>query len=121
MGGVGSNNEKITSVDGGIHFRGNLVSAKLLDSRGFSGATELSADMHSHESDFDGTLAKYAERSTSKKSCTNPGARDRALHILSCLGRVDREEDKKQGGDTDGEEEESDYDPWGSVTKRYSF
>jgi len=118
-----NNNEKTTSFDGGIRFRGTLVSGKLLDSRGFREATELSADMHSHESDFDGALAKYAERSTSKEIAKNSGARDRALKILSCLGRVDREEDKKRGGDAtgDGEEEESDYDPWGSVTKRYSF
>ena len=40
--------------DGGIRFRGTLVSGRLLEARGFREATQLSADMHSHESDFDG-------------------------------------------------------------------
>lgn len=111
------------SFDGGIHFRGTLVSAKLLDSRGFREATELSVDMHSHESDYDGALAKYAERSASKEIAKNPGARDRALKILSYLGRVDRDEDRKKAGVADekggdgGDEEESDFDPWGSMKK----
>lgn len=82
------------SFDGGIHFRGTLVSGKLLDSRGFREVSELSADMHSHESDFDGALSKYAERSASKDVAKNPGARDRALKIVGCLSRIDRDEDK---------------------------
>lgn len=107
----------------GIHFRGTLVSGILLDSRGFREVSELSADMHSHESDFDGALSKYAERSTSKEVAKNPGARDRALKIVSYLGRMDRDEDRrkaKQGkyvGGEDGDEEESDFDPWASVKR----
>lgn len=117
------------AFDGGIHFRGTLVSGKLLDSRGFREAVELTADMHSHESDLDGALARYAERSTSKEVAKNPGARDRALRIVSYLGRVDRDEDRsrarrrdggERGENDDGEEDEqdSDFDPWASV-KRY--
>lgn len=117
--------EKMMAFDGGIHFRGTLVSGKLLDSRGFREVTELTSDMHSHESDFDGALAKYAERSTSKEVAKNPGARDRALKIVSRLGRVDREGDRRRaerrkvGVDSgeDGEEEESDFDPWASVKR----
>ena len=123
-GDSGGKNNDMT-FDGGIHFRGTLVSGTLLDSRGFREVTELSADMHSHESDYDGALAKYAERSTSKEVAKNPGARDRALKIVSCLGRIDRDEDmkragrdvKEEDGDDDGEDE-SDFDPWASV-KRY--
>ncbi|KAL9181830.1 hypothetical protein ACHAXT_012173 [Thalassiosira profunda] len=113
------------AFDGGIHFRGTLVSGKLLDSRGFREVSELSADMHSHESDLEGALSKYAERSTSREVAKNPGARDRALKIVSGLGRIDREEDARrakrirsggEGKEEDGEEGE--FDPWASV-KRY--
>mmetsp|Transcript_10732 Transcript_10732/g.23299 ORF Transcript_10732/g.23299 Transcript_10732/m.23299 type:complete len:343 (+) Transcript_10732:2-1030(+) len=122
----GAGEDEMT-FDGGIRFRGTLVSGKLLDSRGFREVSELSSDMHSHESDYDGALNKYAERSTSKVVAKNPGARDRALKILSCLGRVDREEDQRRArlrkgdvgggkrGDGAGEEEQSDFDPWASV------
>ena len=116
--------DDMLSFDGGIHFRGTLVSGKLLDSRGFREVNELTADMHSHESDFDGALAKYAERSTSREVAKNPGARDRALKILSYLAKIDRDEDRlrakrMEDGDDGGEEEEeeNDFDPWASVKK----
>jgi len=116
---IDDNDEKL-SFDGGIHFRGTLVSGKLLDSRGFREVTELSLDMHSHESDFDGSLSKYAERATSRDVAKNPGALDRALKIVSYLGRIDRDEDrlkaKQQVNEDDGE---SDNDPWASVKKFY--
>jgi len=115
-------NDKKLSFDGGIHFRGTLVSGKLLDSRGFREVTELSLDMHSHESDFDGALSKYAERATSREVAKNPGALDRALKIVSYLGRLDRDDDRlkaKQINEDDGDGEESDYDPWASVKKFY--
>ena len=107
---------------------------RLLDSRGFREVDELSADMHSHESDYDGALDKYSERSTSRDVAKYPGARDRALRIVSYLGRMDREEDrrrsgsrraraekkKRNGDDASGDdgEGEGDFDPWASV-KRY--
>ncbi|KAL7555306.1 hypothetical protein ACHAWF_019017 [Thalassiosira exigua] len=122
----GGENEMV--FDGGIRFRGTLVSGKLLDSRGFREVSELSPDMHSHESDYDGALAKYAERSTSLEIAKNPGARDRALKVLSYLGRLNRDEDRMRakqyesgrGEDEEGSEdgEENDFDPWASV-KRY--
>jgi len=122
------------SFDGGIRFRGTLVSGRLLDSRGFHEVGELSADMHSHESDYNGALDRYSERSTSRDVTKYPGARDRALRIVSYIGRMDREEDKRRSssgrarvekkrngdaaaGDDDGEGD-SDFDPWASV-KRY--
>ena len=105
--------------DGGIRFRGTLVSGRLLEARGFREATQLSADMHSHESDFDGALQKYAERSTSREISKSPGARDRALKIISLLSKIDRDEDqKKESEEEDDDEGESDFDPWASV-KRY--
>ena len=123
------------SFDGGIRFRGTLVSGRLLDSRGFHKVGKLSADMHSHESDYNGALDRYSERSTSRDVTKYPGARDRALRIVSYIGRMDREEDKRRSssgrarvekkrngdaaaaGDDDGEGD-SDFDPWASV-KRY--
>ena len=103
--------------DGGIRFKGTLVSGKLLEERGFREISVLSSDMHSHESDYLGALMKYAERSASKDIAKNPGSRDRALKIASYLGIVDREDelnnDKGQADDS-----ESDFDPWGPV-KRY--
>ncbi|KAL7457013.1 hypothetical protein ACHAWC_008484 [Mediolabrus comicus] len=105
--------------DGGIRFRGTLVSGRLLEARGFREATQLSADMHSHESDFDGALQKYAERSTSREISKSPGARDRALKIISLLSKIDRDEDqKRESEEEDDDEGESDFDPWASV-KRY--
>ena len=113
------------SFDGGIRFR---------DSRGFHEVGELSADMHLHESDYNGALDRYSERPTSRDDTKYPGARDRALRIVSYIGRMDREEDKRRSssgrarvekkrngdaaaGDDDGEGD-SDFDPWASV-KRY--
>jgi hypothetical protein len=132
----GNVGERHMSFDGGIHFRGTLVSGRLLDSRGFREVDELSADMHSHESDYDGALDRYSERSTSRDVAKYHGARDRALRIVSYLGRLDREEDKRRSssrrrmkkknrrnrdGDatTAGEDDEgeSDFDPWASVKR----
>jgi len=110
--------EQTLHFDGGIRFRGTLFSGKLLEARGFREASQLSADMHSHESDFDGALTKYAERSTSTDVSKSPGARDRSLKIVSLLSKIDRDEDKKKDGEDEEEEEDSDYDPWASV-KRY--
>lgn len=102
--------------DGGIRFRGTLVSGKLLEERGFREITVLSSDMHSHESDFMGALTKYAERSTSREAAKNPGCKDRSLKIVSALGRLDRLDEMQVGGQDD--ENEDDFDPWTSV-KRY--
>lgn len=110
--------EDTLHFDGGIRFRGTLFSGKLLEARGFREATQLSADMHSHESDFDGALTSYAERSTSTDVSKSHGARDRSLKIVSLLSKLDRDEDKKVEAEEEDNEEDSDYDPWASV-KRY--
>lgn len=130
----GRSSPTIMSFDGGIRFRGTLVSGKLLDSRGFREATELSSDMHSHESDLDGAMQMYAQRSTSSR--LGDSARDRAIQIVSFLGRLDRAEDRRRGkgggggggneGLTTSQEEndnrenddgEGGFDPWASVKK----
>jgi hypothetical protein len=111
--------EQTLHFDGGIRFRGTLFSGKLLDSRGFREATQLSSDMHSHESDFDGALTKYAERSTSTDVSKSPGTRDRSLKIISLLSKIDRNEDQKKDIEEGEDEEDSDYDPWASVKRFY--
>jgi hypothetical protein len=124
----GSGSPTIMSFDGGIRFRGTLVSGKLLDSRGFREATELSSDMHSHESDLDGAMNMYAQRSTSLQF--GGGARDRATQIVSYLGRLDRAEDIRRGrggvvlatsdresGNNLDDTGEGGFDPWASVKK----
>lgn len=115
------------SFDGGIRFRGTLMSGRLLSSRGFREVSDLqlSKDVRaSHESDVDGAMERYSERMSSGLS---PGARERASSIVSYLGRMNREEDKRRGRSAcDNKEEdvvvdeegESDFDPWSSI-KRY--
>lgn len=99
-----------------IRARGTLVSGVLLEDRGFKEVTELSKDMATHISSIEGGMAKYADRAVSK-AAKNPGARDRALEILSYLGRLDQDKERevaeelKKGGDDDEEE----YDPWAAV------
>ena len=100
--------------DGGVRFRGTLVSGKLLEDRGFREVTSLSSDMHSHETDYVGALMKYAERSTSTEVAKNPGSRERALKIMSNLGRLERSDEIPKSAD---DEEEDDFDPWASVKK----
>ena len=99
--------------DGGIRFRGTLVSGKLLEERGFREVTSLSEDMHSHESDYLGALMRYAERSTDSGVAKSVGCRDRALRIMSVLGRLDRHTELV----LEEEEEEEDFDPWASLKK----
>lgn len=114
------------SFDGGIRFRGTLISGRLLSSRGFREVSDLqlSKDVRtSHESDVDGAMEQYSERMTSRLS---PGARERASSIVSYLGRMDREKDKRRRRSAcDNKEEdvvvteegENDFDPWASITK----
>ena len=124
----GRNNE-CNSFDGGIRFRGTLISGRLLSSRGFREVSDLQLPKDvrtSHESDVDGAMERYSERMTTGLF---PGARERASSIVSYLGRMDREEDKRRrrsdfnnnGEDVvaeDGEGGEGDFDPWASI-KRY--
>ncbi|KAL3803141.1 hypothetical protein HJC23_003416 [Cyclotella cryptica] len=112
-----SSKDNNVRFDGGIRFRGTLVSGKLLEARGFREVSALSSDMHSHESDYLGALTKYADRSTSRETAKNPGSRERALKIVSYLGRIDREDEINRVEEKD-DNKGDDFDPWASV-KRY--
>lgn len=96
--------------DKSIRTKATLVSGKLLDTRGFQEVTELSRDMATHVSSLEHSLAKYVERAVETVS-RSPGARDRALQILSYLGKQEINESAES--DNKGDEEE--YDPWANV------
>ena len=106
--------DRNVKFEGGIRFRGTLVSGKLLKDRGFREVNTLSSDMHSHESDYMESLMKYAERSTT--TAKNPGCRERALKIVSHLGRLDRFHELSSSTNQD-DKKEDDFDPWASVKK----
>uniref|UniRef100_A0A6U3WFS0 Uncharacterized protein n=1 Tax=Ditylum brightwellii TaxID=49249 RepID=A0A6U3WFS0_9STRA len=105
--------------DKAIRCKATLVSGILLENRGFQEVLFLSKDMATHVSDLDASMSKYAKRAVSTYSSKNPGARDRALQMLSLLGRLNREhekEDKSKASSLSGEEKEEgddeEYDPW---------
>jgi hypothetical protein len=101
--------------EGAIRTKATLVAAALLESRGFVPVQELSKDMTTHVASLDSCLERYAERTMSAKS---PGALQRALDIVSCLGRLNRQEDYKaaQQQQQDNQEEE-DFDPWSGMKR----
>lgn len=104
--------------DGAIRTKATLVSGTLLEERGFREVTKLSKDMATHLSSVDACMEKYAERvvTTLAKS---PGARDRALEIVSYLGQLDSKAEKKETATEEKEEEDgdSDYDPWAPMKR----
>mmetsp|Transcript_9914 Transcript_9914/g.19929 ORF Transcript_9914/g.19929 Transcript_9914/m.19929 type:complete len:154 (+) Transcript_9914:3-464(+) len=111
------------SFDGGaIRAKATLVSGPLLAERGFQEIDEfpLPADMCTHLSNLDSSMARYADRVVSAK---NVGTRARALRILSMIGSIDREQEKKaatmkkQEGDSKKKDDDGgdDYDPWANV------
>jgi len=109
-------NDDITNVrfERVIRTKGTLVSGILLEERGFVPIESLSRDMATHVSSLDTSLEKYADRAINTKS---PAARERALSILSHLGRLDREADIKAAQEiesTNGDSTDDDYDPWAS-------
>mmetsp|Transcript_5557 Transcript_5557/g.16137 ORF Transcript_5557/g.16137 Transcript_5557/m.16137 type:complete len:308 (-) Transcript_5557:339-1262(-) len=99
--------------DGAVRCKATLHTGKLLETRGFAENPEFSKDMATHISSLDGSMDRYAERAVSQ-AAKNTGARDRALQILSNLGRLNRQEDIKKGKENgDAEKDgEDDYDPW---------
>ena len=108
--------------DGGaIRAKATLVSGPLLAERGFQEIDEfpLPADMCTHVSNLDSSMARYADRVVSAK---NVGTRERALKILSMIGSIDREQErkaatmkKKEGESSNDDDGGDDYDPWANV------
>jgi hypothetical protein len=96
-----------------IRTKATLFSNKVLEARGFEPVEELSKDMATHVSKYDACLQSYAERST---STIPPGARDRALQIVSLLGRLDRDQQLEAASaeeeNKSKDDDQDDYDPW---------
>ena len=72
--------------------------------------------MATHVSSLDGCMERYASRAVDTATEMSVGARERALKVLSLLGQLDREEEKratkkKEDADGDGDEDDG-YDPW---------
>ncbi len=95
--------------DGTIRTKATLVSGTLLQKRGFQEVNELSRDMATHVSSLEDSLIKYAERAV--EVSRSPGARERALQILSFLGKQEPVEDVEKNI----EDENDTYDPWANV------
>jgi hypothetical protein len=104
---------------GAIRIKATLISGGLLEERGFSPVTTLEKDMASHVSSLDACLQKYAERSISNDVAKSPGARQRALGIVSILGRLDRARDLQHDADTNDDDDEGPVDPWAGYVYKY--
>jgi hypothetical protein len=103
--------------EGIIRTKATLFSNRILEERGFEPVEELSKDMATHVSRYHDGYEKYAER-TVLHSSKHPGARDRALQIVSLLGKLDPsleiENTVAAGNDKDMENDEEN-DPWAGM------
>jgi hypothetical protein len=107
-----------SGFDGTILAKATLTSAPLLVERGFREVTQLTKDMVTHESSLDDCLERYAAKSISA-STKSPATRQRAMDIVSHLGRIDREADlqrsqrNKQLGES-SDDQAGERNPWAS-------
>jgi hypothetical protein len=100
--------------DSAIRTKATLFSAGLLEERGFEPVTTLQRDMASHVSSLDRCLERYAARSVSTVS-KSPGARKRALNIVSLLGQLNREKDWQASMEEKAnraQDDSDEYDPF---------
>jgi hypothetical protein len=107
-----------SGFDGTILAKATLTSAPLLEERGFREVTQLTRDMVTHESSLDECLERYAAKSISA-STKSPATRQRAIDIVSYLGRIDRDADLERSQRRSQVEESSDdqageRNPWAS-------
>ncbi|GAX23172.1 hypothetical protein FisN_39Hh032 [Fistulifera solaris] len=108
--------------EGAIRTKATIHSGPLLEDRGFVPVATLQKDMASHVSSLDACLEKYAGRSVATDVAKSPGSRQRALEIVSMLGRLNREQDMKQARDrndrySNGSPEGENYDPWAGMKR----
>lgn len=106
--------QKPSRFEGAIRTKATLVSATLLEDRGFREVSKLTRDMATHISSLDVCLEQYAARAVDTVS-KSPGAQQRALSILSHLGRIDRDADLSASQQQDEENDTDDYDPFASI------
>jgi hypothetical protein len=104
--------------EGAIQAKATLTSAPLLEERGFREASQLTKEMVTHTSSLDLCLEKYAARSVDSGSSKSPGTRQRAMDIVSQLGRIDRTVDMERSLQTQMGNESGadgkDQNPWAS-------
>ena len=104
--------------DGAIRTKATLVGGVLLENRGFKEVETLQKDMATHISSLDSCMESFAQRSIDLET-KSPGARQRALSIVSFLGRINRKKDlsaSQEASSVSGEEDgSSDFDPWSGV------
>lgn len=99
--------------EGAIRTKATIYSASVLEDRGFEPVKQLEMDMATHVSSLDACMERYAARSISTLS-KSPGARKRALNIISLLSRLNRDEELKvaRRNKVQEESDREDYDPW---------
>ena len=93
--------------EGAIRTKATLVSAPLLERRGFVPIEELQSDMTTHISSLDACLHHYA---SSKKN------HKKSSRLVSLLGSLDRNQEYEQAKiwqDMDSQQKE-DFNPWGN-------
>ena len=123
-GGSDDAENNLPVFEGVIRTKATLFSGKLLENRGFQPVEELAKDMATHVSAYDACVENYAKRTVSTVS-KNPGTRDRALLMVSLLGKLDREDEiaaaatvrQRQLGKEASDDEEDAYDPWAGANK----
>jgi hypothetical protein len=104
------------SFEGSIRTKATLYSNKILEDRGFSPVEKISKDMSTHISRYDACLQSYTSRACS--TSLNPGGRDRALQMVSFLGKLDEEVEmkaKEMEANENNNDDQDDYDPWANV------
>ena len=102
--------------EGPVRTKSTLYSNKILEERGLSPVEELSKDMATHVSRYYACLDSYDERTASTN--LNPGARERALQMVSLLGKLDQEiqkEAKAKEEDGEGNDDQDGFDPWATI------
>jgi hypothetical protein len=103
--------ERFDSV---IRTKATIFSASLLEERGFEPVTTFERDMATHVSSLEACMERYAERSITTIA-KSPGARQRALNIVSLLGQLNRESDLKASWDEKtarNRDDSGEYDPF---------
>jgi hypothetical protein len=105
-----SSSNSFAKFEGAIRTKATLFSNKILEERGFEPVEELSKDMATHVSRYNECYEKYAERTVSHVS-KHPGARDRALQIVSLLGKLDPSQEVEAATVNDKDEAQAN-DPW---------
>lgn len=114
-----------------LRCKATLVAAPLFEARGFREIDALDAEMATHAASLDAAMERYASRAVAATTTTDacaarsPGARDRALRVLSLLGQFDASENDdddtvdSSSASTEEGDDEQEYDPWASIKSYY--